>query len=198
MWRDMYVSDERTDVDRYVGYDRAVGDGRASRLDVPETTLLGLEVPKVPGVRRRRERLHGDDIDAASAQSLDLDGVVGEQAYGPDPEGVHDGRRFVVAAGVHRQTQCQVGVDGVTTVVLHGVAAQLVEETDAARLMAGDVDEDATIRGRYRPQRESELDSAIASERLERVTGEALGVDACQNVGAPLHLTVNEGEVHVA
>jgi hypothetical protein len=63
--------------------------------------------------------------------------------------------------------------------------------------MAGDVDEHSTIPGRDRAQRESKLDPAIASQRLERVTSEALGVNACQDVGAPCHLTVNEGEAHV-
>src|SRR5689334_11845317 len=64
--------------------------------------------------------------------------------------------------------------------------------------MTGDVDENASICGCDRAERESELNTAVASQRLERVTGEALGVDACQDVGAPLDLAMKKGKVDVA
>ena len=114
---------------------------RPARWNVAHALGLGRQVVGVAVVRRRRQR--HDDVDDRSprrAAHSTLRRVVRQQADGADAERLQDGRRAGVVAGVRRQPEQVVGVDGVGALVLGDVGAQLVEQTDASPLVAGGVD----------------------------------------------------------
>jgi hypothetical protein len=82
--------------------------------------------------------------------------------------------------------------------ILHDIGAQLVDETDAPPLVAGGVDQHALPGGVDGAQRELELDAALTAQRAERIAGQALGVDPCQDVLRTGHLAPDEREVDEA
>jgi hypothetical protein len=80
-------------------------------------------------------------------------GVVGEQPERPDPQGGEAGGSFGVIARVGREAEVHVGLQCVEAVFLKRVRAQLVEKTDAAALVPGRIDQDASALGGDGPQR---------------------------------------------
>src|SRR6476619_7387819 len=62
------------------------------------------------------------------------------------------------------------------------IRAQLVPESDAATLVAAQVDDHAAALTRDLRERAVELEAAVAAHRPEDVTGEALAVHADQHV----------------
>ena len=97
------------------------------------------------------------------------------------PEVDQDLRADAVVAQVGRQAELQVGVDGVEALLLQLVGAQLVEQADAAPLL-GEVEQHALALLLDHRQRGLELLAAVAAQRVEDVAGEALGVDAHEDV----------------
>ena len=83
-----------------------------------------------------------------------------------------------VVAGVGRQPEVEVGVDGVAAVVLQLVGGELVQQADAAPLVAAQVDHDAAAAVGDGAQRGVQLRAAVAAQRAEHVAGQALGVHA--------------------
>ena len=77
-----------------------------------------------------------------------------------------------------------VGVDRVGTAVLRDVRAQLVDQADAPALVTGGVDEHASPLGGDHAQALAQLDAAIAAQRAQGVSGQALGVEAHEHVVA--------------
>src|SRR5687767_3803125 len=118
-----------------------------------EPVFLGLQIGVVATGRRGGEGDSRGDVNACTAKTGDLARVVRQKPYGVDAEAVEDSGRWAVVAGVDGQSQLQVGVDGVGPVVLFDVREQLVDESDAATFVAGDVDEHSTSFCGDRPQR---------------------------------------------
>jgi hypothetical protein len=85
-----------------------------------------------------------------------------------------------------------VGLERVEAVVLQDVSAQLVEETDAAALVADRVEQHATALGCDHAQRGSQLDAAVAARRAERVARQALGMQAGQHAAPVAELALDE------
>ena len=84
-------------------------------------------------------------------------------------------------AGVGRQPEVEVGVDGVAAGVLERVGLELGHQADPAALVPAQVDHDAAA-GRDDPlQRLVELRPAVAALRAEHVAGQALGVHPGQH-----------------
>lgn len=118
-----------------------------------------------------------DDLDAGELESFDFFGVVGDEADGGDVELLeHLGGEFEDAA-VGFVAEFEVGFDGVEALVLELVGAELGHESDAAALLLL-VEEDAGAGLGDGGEGEFELLAAVAAERVEDVSGEALGVDA--------------------
>ena len=112
----------------------------------------------------RRQRSDRGHVDAGAAEPVDLARVVRQQLDRAHAEAGEHGSRIGVVAGVDRESEADVGVDGVGTVVLLDVAAQLVDEPDPAALVTGDVDEHAAALGGDRAQRQPQLLPAVAAQ----------------------------------
>src|SRR3954447_11698213 len=82
--------------------------------------------------------------------------------------------------------------------VLNRIGPDLLRETDAAALVASQVDDDAGALIDDRLEREVELPPAVAASRAEDVTCQALGVHPDQNVGCRIQLAVDDGQMFVA
>src|SRR5438105_10794749 len=104
---------------------------------------LGAQVADVLGVGHGLQRDPLDDLEPESFQAAVLARVVGHQAHRGDAQVDEDLRPDAVLAAVDRQPEAQVRVDGVVTLVLERVGAQLVGDADAAALVAAQVDHDA-------------------------------------------------------
>ena len=100
-----------------------------------------------------------------------------------------------VAAGVGRQPQRDVGVEGVQSLLLQRVSAELVDEPDAAPLMVGGVDEDPAAVGTDRLHGGAQLRPAVTAQGGQDVTGQAGGVDSGQDVLAVSDAAAHECEV---
>ena len=145
--------------------------------DVAHAVALGLEVLVVVRSDADEQRHLLDESRPKLAQLGDLVGVVGQQAHPLDAEVGEDAGCRRVVAGVGGQAEREVGVDGVEAALLQAVRAQLVDEPDAATLVAAHVDDDAALL-LDRVERGVELRAALALERAERLAGQALGVHA--------------------
>ena len=149
-------------------------DGFAGRMHMAHPILLRPQVRDIAMMRCGRERLHARDGNARGAQATDLLGVVGEEPHGTHAEGFEHARSIPVVASVDGQPETEIRLDGVVARVLLDVRPQLVQEADTPALVSCAVDEHtATIRGDG-PQREAQLHAAIAAQRTQHVTGEAL------------------------
>ena len=76
--------------------------------------------------------------------------------------------------------------------VLQLVGAQLVQQTDAAALVAADVEHHAAALVGHRVQRGVQLRAAVAAQRAEHVAGQALGVHPDEHVLAVTDVAVDQ------
>src|SRR5574338_1708539 len=98
---------------------------------VTELLLFRFQVA-ARGVRRRYLQGNGfGDRKAVSFKADELAVVVREQAHGPDTQIAKDLRSNAVIALVGLEPQPFVGLDGVVSLVLQFVRADLVGETDS-------------------------------------------------------------------
>src|SRR3954447_13796753 len=86
--------------------------------EVTHPVTLGAQVVDVLRVRAHRQHLASHDRQAVPLQPGPLRRIVGEQPHAPYAEVVEDLRAGAVVAGVGRQPQLEVRVDGVEAAVL--------------------------------------------------------------------------------
>ena len=120
-----------------------------------EAISLCRQVCAVTLLCRGRQRDDLSDVEAGCAQRRGFPRIVGEQPYSADSQAREDLTGMRVVAGIHRQTEADVGINGVGTKVLPrllgtfraewpGVQIVLREARDCAELIhaveTGDVD----------------------------------------------------------
>ena len=105
-----------------------------------------------------------------------------------------DLRADAVVAQVDRQAELEVGVDGVHALVLQVVGLELVQQADAAALL-GQVEQHAGALALDHRQRRLELLAAVAAQRVEDVAGQALRVDAHEDVGRARDVALDQRHV---
>src|SRR5205814_6100800 len=96
-----------------------------------------------------------------------------------------------VVAGVDRQAELDIRVDGVESLVLKTVRADLVEEPDPPPLVV-EVQKDAAVGGADHREGGAELIPAVAAERAQYVAGETFGVKADEDGLRAVELTTRE------
>ena len=156
---------------------------------------LGAQVVEVLPVGEGRCRRHGADTDAIALQARHLVRVVRhelDRAHAQVTQHLGGGG---VAAGVGRQPQRDVGVEGVHTLLLQRVGAELVDEPDAAPLMVGGVDEDPAATGTDRLHGGAQLRPAVAAQGGQDVAGQAGGVDSGEDLLAVSDAAAHQCEV---
>src|SRR6266540_798980 len=164
---------------------------------VPELRALGLQVVAVLVVRRDLDRHLLDDRQAEALDARDLLRVVREDSNRREPEIGEDLVADPVFAHVGRETELEVGLDGVHPVLLELVGLQLVEKADAPALLRH-VEEYAALLGADPRERLLELLAAVAAERVEDVSGQTLGVDADEDILLALDVALDERDVVLA
>ncbi len=82
---------------------------------------------------------------------------------------------------VGRETEIEVGVHGVATLVLEGIGLELGHQADPPALVPAQVDDDAATGGDDALEGLVELRAAVAALRAEDVAGQALGVHPDQH-----------------
>ncbi len=148
---------------------------------VAHLVLLGAQVADIVVLRRDLDGLAPGDAQAVALQRDDLLGVVGHDADRRQAEIGEDLRAGAVVAQVRREAELHVGLDGVEALLLERVGLELVDEADAAALLAH-VQDDAGALRLDAPQRLRKLLAAVAAQRAEGVAGEALRVHAHEDV----------------
>src|SRR5262249_51282031 len=149
--------------------------------EVSELRLLGPEVVDVARVGLDLERGARHDGDAVGLEPGDLLRVVGQQAHALDAEVAQDLGADAVVAQIFLEAELEVRLYRVAPAILQGVRADLVRQADAPALLV-QVDQDAGTRLRDQLERPGELLAAVAALRPEDVAGEALGVQADEDV----------------
>ncbi len=145
--------------------------------EMAEFFALGFEVAlegRLGGDRRVDALGH---LDACGFEGCHFFRVVGDEADGGDAEVLEDGSGKFKGAEVSGIAELVVGLDGVQALILQLVRAELGHEADATAFLLL-VEEDARALVGDALEREVELIVAVATERVEDVAGEALGVDA--------------------
>ena len=122
-----------------------------------------------------------DDLDAVAFETEDLRRIVGDQPHLFDAEIGENLRTDAVVALIDRQPEREIRLDGIGAVILQLVRAQLVSKADAAPFLTK-VEEDAAPFFGDHLHGTVALRRAIAANRVQRVAGEALGVDAHEHV----------------
>src|SRR5437016_5467421 len=141
--------------------------------------LLGLR-SQVPDVVRGRFDLKRDPFGDGQTVALEpgsLVRVVRQQAHRPYPEIDEDLRPDPVLSLIRREPELDVRLDRVTSLILQLVGAQLVSQADRAAFVSADVQDDAPPFRADQLEGPLQLAPAVAPERAEHVTGEALRVD---------------------
>ncbi len=161
---------------------------------VPELVAFRLEVVAVVVVRLDLDRLLRDGGQPEAADPGDLPRVVREHADRRQPEVGEDLRPDPVLARVGLEAELEVRLDGVEPLLLELVRAQLVEQADAPALL-GEVEQDALALCLDPGERALELLAAVAAPRVEDVPGQALRVDADEDVLLPLDVPLHERDV---
>src|SRR5438132_3661045 len=103
--------------------------------EVAHSIDFGAQVLQVDGVRRDRQRHTLDHLNAATLERGTLRGIVGEQAHLTQAHEAEDFSSGGVLAAVDRQTQRQIGVDRVESLVLQGIRPDFVGQADATPLL---------------------------------------------------------------
>jgi hypothetical protein len=124
-----------------------------------------------------------------------LSGIVGHQAQLRDAEIVQDRDRGRVVARIDGQPEFAIGANRIVAEVLQRIGAQLVDEPDAAALVAAHVDDGAGAVGRDRFEREFELRLAVAAQRAEHLAGQTFGMDANQRRRRQGQLAVDQRDL---
>ena len=161
---------------------------------VAEPVALGAEVGLVVRVRHVLDRDligHGQPV---TGQPGDLLRVVREDPDAREPEVDEDLRADPVVAQVSREAELEVGVDGVEALLLELVGAELVEQSDPPALLA-QVQQHADALLLDHRQRRLQLLAAIAAQRVEHVTGQALRVHADEHIVLTVDVALDERNV---
>lgn len=145
--------------------------------DVAHFFLLGAEVALEGFLRLDFGGDAFGDGDAGGLERGDFLRIVGDETDAGDAEELEDLGRELVGAAVCGEAEFDVGFDGVAAVVLELIGAELCHETDAAALLLL-IEENACALLRNFGEGELELKAAVAAQRAEDVSGEALGVDS--------------------
>src|SRR5215210_2796167 len=148
---------------------------------VAELVALGLQVVPVLGIGRRLDRNLLDHTKPEPLEPRDLLRVVRED---PDRRQPEVGEDLVPDAPVPRirwEPELEVRLDGVEAPLLELVGLELAEQADPASLL-GHVEEDTALLGADALERLLELLAAVAAQRMEDIAGQALGVDADEDV----------------
>src|SRR5262249_37725792 len=152
---------------------------------------------EVAGVLRLRRRLDRDLLDDLNAEPLDPDDLLRVVREDPDGREAEVGEDLVadpVIPHVGCEAELEVRLDRVEPVLLQLVGLQLVEEADAPSLLCH-VEKYTAVLGRYAFERLFELLAAVAAKRVKHVPGEALGVDADEDVLRACDVTFDQGDV---
>jgi hypothetical protein len=159
--------------------------------------LLRVQVPDVVLVRRRDQRDPSGDLDPVGAQPVHLGRIVRHEAHASDSQRAQHVRRAAVVAGVLGKSEEAIGLEGVEAVLLERVGPELVREPDASALLP-QVEEDARVVPRERLEGSRELIPAVAPERPQGVSGQALRVKPRGNRLLAGDLSVHHGHVLLA
>src|SRR5450759_4394433 len=184
--------------------------GATSALDaflLPEQVLvlqqvthlvpLGAQVADIVVLGVHLDVLAAGDAQAVALQRHDLLRVVGHDADRRESQVGEDLGADAVVAQVGGEAQFHVGLNGVQTLLLERVGLELVDEPDAAALLAH-VEHDAEALRFVASQGLGELLAAVAAQRAEGVAGEALGVHPHEHVLAAGDVALDEGDVVAA
>jgi hypothetical protein len=117
------------------------------------------------------------DADSGCLEGGDLFRIIGNESDGRDIQVFEDGGGQFKGAEIGGKAEHVVGFDRIETLILELVGAEFGHEPDAATfLLLVKQDTGALVGDALKG--EMELVVAVAAERVEDVTGEALGVDA--------------------
>src|SRR5207244_2320997 len=112
---------------------------------------------------------------------------------GAEPEVGENLVSDAVVARIRRKAELEIRLHRVEARLLQLVRAQLVEQPDAPSLL-GHVQEDASVLAADLGERLLELLAAVAAHGVEDVAGQALGVDAHEDVLLAFDLSLHERE----
>src|SRR5882724_5079810 len=121
-----------------------------------------------------RNLLH--DYNTGLGQRTEFDGVVGKQANTLDSEVIEDGARQAEIPAVCFKTKCVVCRNGVKTLILQRIGLQFCHQAYPASFLLFVDQETAPFRGDS-SHRKFQLFAAVATERSQNVTCNALGVN---------------------
>src|SRR6266536_4953696 len=132
------------------------------------------QVAPVDAIWHGLDRHALDDLDPVVRERLQLRGVVRHDARASDAEPAqHRGGRGVVTS-VDGQAKRDVRVDRIESAVLERVRADLVEEPDAASLVA-EVEQHPAVGAPYLLEAGLQLLAAVTAQGAKRLTGQTLG-----------------------
>ena len=134
-----------------------------------------------------------DNPNAVRFQCGGLRGVVGHQPHPLQSQVGEDGGGGSVLAGVDWQAECGVRGDGVEPAVLELVRPQLVRQPDPPTFLP-EIQEHACALGDDGSQCAAELRAAIASQRAQHVTRQALGMEPDERRVLPGDVAVDESD----
>ena len=111
---------------------------------------------------------------------MDLLWVVGQDADRTEAQVNEDLGANAVVAKIGRETELEVGVDGVVALLLKLVGLQLVEQPDPPALLR-EVEQNPLPLLFDHSERCGQLVAAVASHRLKQIAGETFGVQSCEH-----------------
>jgi hypothetical protein len=160
----------------------ALPDDLARRKEVSEFFFLGFQILFGMWTWRDFTRHAFNHLDTGALQSLDLFGIIRKQAHLAYAERFQNFRGKSELAVIGLKTEAFVGLNRVEAGILQFVSLQFCHQANAAAFLLF-VDQDSRARVANHGKSHFKLLSAVASQGMENVAGEALRVNAHQRRG---------------
>ena len=165
---------------------------------VAELVLLGLQVAGVvlAGIHHQGHPIH--HLQAIATEAGDLAGVVGDQAQAMHPQLAEDLGSHAVVAQIGREAEALVGLHRVKAAILQGIGLELVDQANAASLLA-EIHHHALTGGLDHLEGRLQLRAAITAQGAEGIAREAFAVHPHQHRGfGLLRVPLHDGHVLAA
>ena len=155
----------------------ALPDGLARRKEVPEFFFLGFQILFGMWAWRDFTRHAFNHLDPGALQGFDLFRIIRKQAHLAYAERFQNFRGKSKLTVIGLKTEAFVGLNRVQAGILQFVSLQFCHQANAAAFLLF-VDQDSRARLANHGKSHFKLLPAIASQGMENVAGQALGVDA--------------------
>ena len=159
--------------------------------------LFGQQIEFILLLQLHLDRHTLDDLEIKCSKAVDLLRVVGHQTQFMYAQVLQDLGTNGIVTHIRRESQHNVGFDGIVTFILQGIGSDLVDQSNAAAFLSEVKQYTAAFLFNH-AQSGLKLFAAVAFIRSESITGQAFRMNTAENRFAIADLTLDQGDMMLA